>query len=294
MTDTSKARCSEFSMMDKTISTDMKKSIRTRVLFAAVTGMMAAMVLYVSALCNITGILMMTTEPTEIKASASEGSATVAVLDANSPVYVTGNGPDGYYTVYYQGNTCYIRSDKVVYLEIAGNNNPDRILGKDNNVKDSAVSADEINNSDVDEEVLADIEGLQIEIEDKDALAAEVTRMQKEADEKKLNNEAIETPNEAIEAELEEASEEGDYVATEFDRIKKETIRTIVWTTIIAMLVVGILVVGIYMTVLNNRNKCAEDEPNEDDNYNADDYIVQDGLAETDAEEIEFIDLNNE
>ena len=184
------------------------------------------------------GTLMDVTSSTELKSEASDDSATVKSLNKGDMVFVMGNEGNGWYKVYYEGNYCYIRNNKVKASALTGNTDPALVLG--NGYKDE-ITEDESSEEITEAEETA-VTGAVSEPESTEELATEGEMLMTiDGDLQKQ-----------IEEELAEASEDVD---KEIERARKAKIQSVVWKVIVAIIVIAMFAVGIVTTLKQQKKK---------------------------------------
>ena len=266
-------------------------TLKTKKFFEYMPAVFIALLLSIIALemtgdiksqCDTGGVLVTTVAAADVKASADDTASTVISLSEGSPLFVTGNAGNGWYRVLYQGKNCFVRADKVAYLDIPGNGSPTGIL--DSQVKTSvpakvdaqaateavaeASEADKSIEVDIDKTDLIETGGLKIKSDPMDengldSYDAYPTPLE-------INEELLQQ----IDAELEAAGQEMDRMADELQRSKKEKLNSIIWKIAIAMVILAILIVGFVMTVKNS--------PTQNDDSGADE------LTEKDSADVDF------
>lgn len=223
------------------------------------------------------GVLMLVTADTEIKASPSDTSNTIASVSSGKTVFVTGNAGNGWYIVMYKGGNYYIRADYVTEYDMPGNPNPAVILGKEYKKGTSNVSLNENINEDIDEDVLPAFGADEHIGKDKTL----------NTDDDSSFIEFDDDMQKALEAEFDEVSADFDLFVAENEALKKENARSAIWIGFIALAAIAILVIGIIASVKNKKSIPAEnpDEEKESEKKAPDETFIN-------TPDIEIFDLD--
>ena len=212
-------------------------------------------VLQVRTYADANGVLFGAVTATDIKSAPGEDSATVKSLNPGESVFVTGDAGNGWYSVYYKFQTCYVKADAVAYLEMEGNPDPATVLGKEYQKTAPAVeeraeeeekAEGEDGTEDLSEEGSSDKDASATE--EKSQATPEPTETPVKEDTSKEEG-AKETSGNAVSAELEEASREFDQQMAELELIRKEKKKALIWEIVIAVLITLLLGAGIVTAV---------------------------------------------